>query len=73
MSDISNTQIALMADIGQKSALNLNPEKRQALEALITAGFVTPSDESDAAIAPYELTAKAQRFLEDRGVGLNEA
>ena len=73
MSDISNTQIALMADIGQKSALNLNPEKRLALEALITAGFVTPSDESDAAIAPYELTAKAQRFLEDRGVGLNEA
>jgi len=73
MSDISNTQIALMADIGQKSPLTLNPEKRLALEALITAGFVTPSAENDAAMAPYELTAKAQRFLEDRGVGLNES
>lgn len=73
MSTISNTQIALMADIGQKAALKLNLEKREALEALITMGFVTPSDESDAEVAPYELTAKAQRFLSERGAGLNEA
>jgi hypothetical protein len=36
-------------------------------------GFVMPSDESDAEVAPYELTAKAQRFLSERGAGLNEA
>jgi hypothetical protein len=73
MSGISNTQISLLVDIGQKASLTLNPEKRLALEALITAGFVTPSDENDAAMAPYELTAKAQRFLRERGAGLNEA
>ena len=73
MSDLSNEQIALLADIGQKSPLNLNGEKRMALEALITAGFVTPSDESDAEIAPYELTGKAERYLSERGAGLNEA
>ena len=73
MSDISDTQIALLADIGQKAPLHLNAEKRMALEALITAGFVTPSDESDAEVAPYELTAKAQRLLSERGAGMNEA
>jgi hypothetical protein len=52
ISDISNTQISLLVDIGQKASLSLNPEKRLALEALITAGFVTPSDENDAAMAP---------------------
>jgi hypothetical protein len=49
--------------------LKLNPKNVEALEALITAGFVTPSDENDAEIAPYELTAKAQRFLRSVGQG----
>lgn len=73
MSEISDEQIALLSDIGQRAPLSLTPEKRLSIEALLTAGFITPSDETDADIAPYELTAKAMRFLSERGAGLNEA
>lgn len=73
MESISNEQISLLVDIGQKAPLDLSSEKRRLVEALLTAGFITPSDEDDAELAPYELTAKAQRFLSERGAGLNEA
>lgn len=73
MESISDEQISLLVDIGQRSALDLTAKKRQLVEALLTAGFITPSNERDAELAPYELTAKAQRFLSERGAGLNEA
>ncbi len=73
MENLSNEQISLLVDIGQKAPLELDSQKRQLVEALLTSGFITPSDENDAELAPYELTAKAQRFLSERGAGLNEA
>lgn len=73
MSGISDEQISLMVDIGQKAPLSLNSEKRRAIEGLIVAGYVTPSNEDDASLVPYELTSKAERFLSERGAGLNEA
>ncbi len=73
MENISSEQVSLLVDIGQKVPLELDPARRRLVEALLTAGFITPSNESDAEIAPYELTAKAERFLSERGAGLNEA
>ncbi|HRF08462.1 MAG TPA: hypothetical protein PL193_07445 [Xanthobacteraceae bacterium] len=73
MDIISDAQVSLLVDIGQKAPLDLSSEKRRLVEALLTAGFITPSDENDAELAPYELTAKAERFLSERGAGLNEA
>lgn len=73
MENFSNDQIALMADIGEKAPLELDAEKRKLVEALITAGMIQPSRENDSDVAPYELTAKAQRFLSERGATLNEA
>lgn len=69
MSEISDEQISLLVDIGQKAPLHLNPEKRQVIEALLTAGLIIPSNENDAELAPYELTAKADRLLSERGAG----
>lgn len=73
MDVISDEQVSLLVDIGQKAPLDLSSEKRRLVEALLTAGFITPSNENDAELAPYELTAKAERFLSERGAGLNEA
>ena len=73
MENITDEQISLLVDISQKTPLELDPERRRLIEALLTAGFITPSNEDDAKIAPYELTAKAERFLSERGAGLNEA
>ncbi len=73
MSEISNEQISLLVDIGQRVPLDLDSEKRKLVEALITAGFIRPSRQSGAEHVPYELTEMAQRFLSERGAGLNEA
>lgn len=73
MTEISDEQISLLIDIGQKAPLHLSPEKRQLIEALLTAGLITPSRDTDAELAPYQLTAKADRLLSEHGAGLNEA
>lgn len=72
MENVSDEQISLLVDIGQKMPLSLDAEKRKQVEALITAGLIVPAKDGEE-LAPYELTAKAQRFLSERGVGLNEA
>lgn len=73
MESISAEQISLLVDISQRTPLELDPERRRLIEALLTAGLITPSNENDAQIAPYELTAKAERILCERGAGLNES
>lgn len=73
MAEISDEQISILADIGQRVPLELDAEKRMLVEALITAGYVRPAGSGAPDHAPYELTQKAQRFLSERGAGLNEA
>jgi hypothetical protein len=70
--DLSDSEIALLCDIGDAFPDTLTAEKRARLERLIARGFV---ERAPAAKAPakYQLTAKATKILTARGVGLNEA
>lgn len=69
---LSDDDIALLCDVGGSFPATLGADKMRRLERLIAEGFVEPAS---AATAPqkYQLTAKAQKFLGERGVGLNEA
>ncbi len=72
MSGLSSEQVALLVDIGHKAPLDLNPERRLLVEALLTGGFIKPSTDDDAELAPYALTAKADRLLSERGADTRE-
>ena len=72
MERLSDEHISLLVDIGRKTPLDLTAQKRRLIEALITAGFITPSRAADAELVPYGLTAKAWRLLSEHATGLNE-
>jgi hypothetical protein len=69
---LSNTDISILCDIGELTSAKLDAEKTRRIERLIAAGFVEPASAAKAP-AQYQLTAKAQKFLSERGAGLNEA
>jgi hypothetical protein len=73
MSDVeslSSDDIAFLCDIG---AFELTEGRHPAqLQRLIAAGYVEPANAAQAP-AKFQLTAKAERLLSERGVGLNEA
>ncbi len=73
-SELTDSDIALLCDIGQYSPDENKPAKKAQVAALIAAGYVTCSHADMAAAgAKFMLTGKAENFLSERGVGLNES
>jgi hypothetical protein len=68
--DLTNSQIALLCDIGELHLPKLTGDQKRDLERLISEGYVGPT-ESHAGSA-LMLTAKGVEFLGKRGAGLNE-
>lgn len=67
---LSEDDVAFLCDIGE---FELTEDKHPAqLQRLIAAGYVEPANAAQAP-AKFQLTAKAERILCERGVGLNEA
>ena len=62
---LTDTQIAVLCDIGQSIAFS--DDKRDELLRLIVDGYVQKDGDT------YELTAKGEAAVVDRGAGLNEA
>ncbi len=65
--DLTNSQIALLCDIGELHLPKLTGDQKRDLERLITGGYVGPME------SRVMLTAKGVEFLGQRGAGLNEA
>ncbi len=70
--ELSDHEISLLCDIGDTFPATLSAEKQARLESLIERGFLEAAP-ADKAPSRYQLTAKATKILNDRGVGLNEA
>jgi hypothetical protein len=70
--DLTNSQIALLCDIGELHLPKLTGDQKRDLERLISGGYVGPTEKSHARSA-FMLTAKGVEFLGNRGAGLNEA
>jgi len=66
--DPTDTQIALLCDIGERDSVELTEVERRDLEALRAGGFIEAGER-----LPYKLTAKGVEFLGERGAGLNES
>jgi hypothetical protein len=69
--DLTNSQIALLCDIGELHLPKLSDDQKCDLERIISGGYAGPT-ESHAGSA-IMLTAKGVEFLGKRGAGLNEA
>ena len=69
--ELTNSQIALLCDIGERDLASLDAAARRDLEYLASHGFVEAA--RTGAGQPFKLTAKAAEFLGMRGAGLNEA
>ena len=62
---LTDAQIAVLCDIGQSIAFS--DDKRDELFRLIAEGYVKKDGDT------FELTAKGEAAVVDRGAGLNEA
>ena len=71
MPELTNDQIALLCKIGEADPTAVTEHTHRDLEWLISAGYVKPVKSRLG--SDFSLTAKAVEFLEERGVGLNEA
>jgi hypothetical protein len=69
--DLTDSQIALLCDIGEYDHSESGSDKKRDLERLIAEGYVQPTAHHPG--SAFELTAKAMEFLGERGAGLNEA
>jgi hypothetical protein len=69
--DLTDSQIALLCDIGEYDHSEAGNDKKHDLERLIAEGYVQPT--ADHPGSAFELTAKAVALLGERGAGLNEA
>src|SRR5271156_4128074 len=69
--DLTDSQIALLCDIGEYDHAEAASEKKRDLERLISAGYVRPTTHHPG--SAFELTGKGNAFLGERGAGLNEA
>jgi hypothetical protein len=69
--DLTDSQIALLCDIGEYDHSNSTRDKKRDLERLIAEGYVQPTAVHPGSV--FELTAKAVALLGERGAGLNEA
>lgn len=69
--ELTDTQVALLCDIGECDPTKLVGDQQDNLVRLLSGGYVKPvSHERGAAL---KLTAKGAEFLGQRGAGLNEA
>ena len=66
----TNSQIALLCDIGELHLPKLTGDQKRDLEQLISGGYVGPTESH--ARSAFMLTAKGVEFLGKRGAGLNE-
>jgi hypothetical protein len=72
MSDnLTNSQVALLCDIGECNLSELTSDQKSDLERLVSGGYVEPTDSHPG--STFKLTAKGGAFLGERGAGLNEA
>jgi hypothetical protein len=69
--DLTNSQIALLCDIGEHDLSTLTGDQKRDLEWLISGGYVEPTESHPG--SPFKLTAKGNAFLGERGAGLNES
>jgi hypothetical protein len=69
--DLTDSQIALLCDIGEYDHSEAGNDKKRDLERLIAEGYVQAT--ADHPGSAFELTAKAMALLGERGAGLNEA
>lgn len=74
MPTITDEQIALLADVGQASAIGtIEGHKQRDLDALVAEGLVERLFNNSTSSCSYRLTGKGEQFLTQRGAGLNEA
>jgi hypothetical protein len=72
--DLTNSQIALLCDIGEFNLPKLTSDWSRDLERLISSGYVRPTEPTENhPRSAFMLTAKGSEFLGKRGAGLNEA
>jgi hypothetical protein len=67
--DLTDDQVALLCAIGEFDPSKQTEDKKRDLEWLISGGYVELAGSRHA----YKLTAKGNKFLGERGAGLNEA
>jgi hypothetical protein len=72
--DLTNSQIALLCDVGQFDLPKLTSDQKRDLEQLISGGYVRPAEPTEGhPRSAFMPTAKGIEFLGKRGAGLNEA
>ena len=71
MSDLTDSQIELLCEIGEYDPLQLTGERKRDLEWLLSAGYVASAGTHPG--SRFIVTAKGVEFLGERGAGLNEA
>jgi hypothetical protein len=69
--DLTDHEIALLCDLGEQDQSELIGDKKRDLERLISGGYVALAERQPG--PTFQLTAKARKFLGERGAGLNEA
>ena len=69
--DLTNSQIALLCEIGEFDLTKLTGDQKRDLERLISIDYVEPTESHTG--SAFTLTAKGLEFLGKRGAGLNEA
>jgi hypothetical protein len=67
--ELTDDQIALLCGIGEFDPSKQTVDKKSDLERLISGGYVELAGSRPA----YKLTAKGNKFLGERGAGLNES
>ena len=70
--ELSNDDIALLCDVGDSFPATPNADDQRRLSRLLAAGYIEYAG-PDRAPEKYQLTAKAEKLLAERGAGLNEA
>lgn len=69
--ELTNSQIALLCDIGELDPVRADDAGKADLARLVSGGFVEPAPRQPG--PAYRPTAKGVAFLGERGAGLNEA
>jgi hypothetical protein len=69
--DLTNSQIALLCDIGEFDPSNATADRQRDLERLIAGGYVERTEDHPG--SAFQLTPKGVGLLGERGAGLNEA
>ena len=69
--DLTDSEIALLCDIGEYDLSKATADQKRGLERLLSEGYVEPTPGHPG--SAFKLTAKGAEFLGHRGAGLNEA